>query len=131
MSARNMRGLGSVALVVGTTVATLVSGLLAAPASSGTSLITAIPAAAPAGYTSTPLQETGRVVSDVDGDTFRFLEDGASQWVKVRLLGVNTPEVTGFNNIHFDQNMCGGEEAWHLLQSIMPAGTIHRSSSTP
>ena len=29
---------------------------------------------------------------------------------------MNTPEVTGFNNIHFDENMCGGE------RGVAPAG---------
>lgn len=112
------------ALVVAATASALVAGVLAAPgASASRSYADPAQPTAPAGYASIPIQETGKVVSDLDGDTFRFLEDGASQWVKVRLLGVNTPEVTGFNNIHFDENMCGGQEALHLLASIMPPGT--------
>ncbi len=74
-------------------------------------------------YTDIPIQETGQVDRILDGDTLRFLEDGASTWIKIRLLGVNTPEVTGFNNIHFDENMCGGQEALQLLERIIPAGT--------
>ncbi len=74
-------------------------------------------------YTDIPIQETGRVEAVLDGDTFRFMEDGASTWVKIRLLGVNTPEVTGFNNIHFAENMCGGQEALRLLNGIIPKGT--------
>jgi endonuclease YncB( thermonuclease family) len=76
-----------------------------------------------ASYTDVPIQETGRVEAILDGDTFRFWEDGADSWVKIRLLGVNTPEVTGFNNVHFDENMCGGQEARDLLDRIIPAGT--------
>ncbi len=74
-------------------------------------------------YTDIPIQETGRVESILDGDTFRFVEDGASSWVKIRLLGVNTPEVTGFNNIHFAEDMCAGQEALRLLAGIIPPGS--------
>ncbi len=85
----------------------------------------AVPTAPPttADYVDIPIQETGRIERILDGDTFRFTEDGASGWVKVRLLGVNTPEVTGFNNIHFDRNMCGAQEALALLDRLIPAGT--------
>jgi micrococcal nuclease len=76
-----------------------------------------------AAYTDIPIQETGRVEAILDGDTFRFVADGTSTWVKVRLLGVNTPEVTGFNSIHFAENMCGGQEALRLLNSIIPKGS--------
>ena len=76
-----------------------------------------------ASYSDIPIQETGRVVRAVDGDTLKFVEDGTNVEEKIRLLGVNTPEVTGFNNIHFDKNMCGGIEAWHQLESILPTGT--------
>jgi len=74
-------------------------------------------------YADIPIQETGRVELILDGDTFRFTEDGASSWVKIRLLGVNTPEVTGFNNVHFDENMCGGQEALQLLRRLIPEGS--------
>ena len=74
-------------------------------------------------YTDIPLQETGQVVEAVDGDTLKFVEDGTSTVEKIRLLGVNTPEVMGFNNSHFDSNMCGGIDAWHQLQRILPSGT--------
>jgi micrococcal nuclease len=74
-------------------------------------------------YTDIPIQETGRVVAAVDGDTLKFIEDGASVEEKIRLLGVNTPEVTGFNNIHYDKNMCGGIAAWHQLERLLPPGT--------
>ena len=78
---------------------------------------------AAANYTDIPLQETGQVVEAVDGDTLKFIEDGSSTVEKIRLLGVNTPEVTGFNNAHFDTNMCGGIDAWHQLQQLLPPGT--------
>ncbi len=61
-----------------------------------------------------------RVNLILDGDTFRFVEDGASSWIKIRLLGVNTPEVTGFDNVHFDEDMCGGQEALQLLRTPHP-----------
>lgn len=76
-----------------------------------------------ASYTDIPIQETGRVDHVLDGDTFRFIADGSRDWVSVRLLGVNTPEVTGFNNVHFAKNMCGGQEALRQLQQILPVGT--------
>lgn len=124
MRARGRGMSGAVGLASATTVFALVAGLLVLPsAAASQAYVDPARPAAPAGYASIPIQETGRIVSVLDGDTFRFMEDGANQWVKVRLLGVNTPEVTGFNNIHFDENMCGGQEAWHLLQSIIPAGT--------
>lgn len=99
-----------VALAVGALVATLLPG-------------TATAGPSDANYADIPIQETGQVEAILDGDTFRFREDGASSWVKIRLLGVNTPEVTGFNNVHFAENMCGGQEALRLLNSIIPAGT--------
>ncbi|MGB1079511.1 MAG: thermonuclease family protein, partial [Candidatus Nanopelagicales bacterium] len=49
-------------------------------------------------YTQVPIQETGVVDVVADGDTFRFIEDGSSSYVTVRLLGINTPEVRGFYN---------------------------------
>ena len=59
----------------------------------------------------------------LDGDTFRFIEEGATDSVTVRLLGVNTPEIRGFNNANRDKDMCGGPEATRLLASWLPPGT--------
>lgn len=70
-----------------------------------------------------PLQETGVITRVADGDTFEFLQDGTSAPVRVRMLGVNTPEVAGFNNAHFDHDFCGGQQARHNLQQWLPAGT--------
>ena len=70
-----------------------------------------------------PLQETGVVTYVADGDTFGFLADGTMSAVRVRLLGVNTPEITGFNNAHFDHDFCGGQQARANLLHWLPPGT--------
>ena len=41
----------------------------------------------------------------------------------MRLLGVNTPEIRGFNNANRDKDMCGGPESTRLLASWLPPGT--------
>lgn len=74
-------------------------------------------------YLEIPIQETGRVLTVADGDTFRFIPDGQSNYVTVRMLGVNTPEVRGFNNVHRDEDMCGGAEATEVLRAVLPPGT--------
>ena len=53
-------------------------------------------------YLDIPIQETGIVDVVLDGDTFRFIEEGATDNVTVRLLGVNTPKIRGFNNANRD-----------------------------
>jgi micrococcal nuclease len=59
-----------------------------------------------------PPQATEATIDYVhDGDTL-FLADGR----KVRLLGVNTPEIG-------DNLECYGDEATALLRSLLPAGT--------
>ena len=70
-----------------------------------------------------PVQETGRITKVLDGDTFEFLAEGASRPTRVRLLGVNTPEVTGQDNIHFAEDMCAGREAEAQLERLLPPGT--------
>ena len=74
-------------------------------------------------YLEIPIQETGIVDVVADGDTFRFIENGSSDYVTVRLLGMNTPEIRGFNNIHRDEDMCGGAEATDVLRSVLRPGT--------
>lgn len=74
-------------------------------------------------YTQIPIQETGTVDVVADGDTFRFIPDGASDYVTVRLLGVNTPEVRGFYNRHRNEDQCGAVAATDLLASLLPPGT--------
>lgn len=73
-------------------------------------------------YTQVPIQETGVVDVVADGDTFRFIENGASEYVTVRLLGINTPEVRGFYNKNRDEDMCGAVEATDVLASLLPRG---------
>jgi endonuclease YncB( thermonuclease family) len=100
--------------------ATAVSLILAA-------LIPPVQAAPPnsfqARYLDIPVQETGIVDVVADGDTFRFIEDGTTEYVTVRLLGVNTPEIRGFNNVHRDKDMCGGAEATEVLRSVLQPGS--------
>lgn len=73
-------------------------------------------------YTQVPIQETGVVDVVADGDTIRFIEDGTSDYVTVRLLGINTPEVRGFYNKHRDEDMCGAVPATELLKALLPPG---------
>ena len=73
-------------------------------------------------YTQVPIQETGVVDVVADGDTFRFIEDGATDYVTVRLLGINTPEVRGFYNKNRDTDMCGAVQATEVLASLLPPG---------
>lgn len=74
-------------------------------------------------YTQIPIQETGIVDVVADGDTFRFIEDGTTDYVTIRLLGINTPEVRGFYNAHRDQDMCGAVAATDVLSSLLQPGT--------
>ena len=73
-------------------------------------------------YTQIPIQETGVIDVVADGDTIRFIQDGTSEYVTVRLLGINTPEVRGFYNKHRDEDMCGAVEATDLLSALLPPG---------
>jgi endonuclease YncB( thermonuclease family) len=73
-------------------------------------------------YTQIPIQETGVVDVVADGDTIRFIPDGASDYVTVRLLGINTPEVRGFYNQNRSEDMCGAVAATELLSTLLPPG---------
>ena len=73
-------------------------------------------------YTQVPIQETGVVDVVADGDTIRFIEEGATDYVTIRLLGINTPEVRGFYNKNRDEDMCGAVPASRLLSSLLPPG---------
>lgn len=73
-------------------------------------------------YTQIPIQETGVVDVVADGDTIRFIEEGTSDFVTVRLLGINTPEVRGFYSKNRDEDMCGAVAATDLLSSLLPPG---------
>lgn len=74
-------------------------------------------------FTTIPIRETGRVTRISDGDTLEMIPDGTSKPVRVRLLGINTPEVTGWQNAHFATDMCGGPQAYKFLSSILPVGS--------
>ena len=84
--------------------------------------VLAIPARA-TDITTIPVQETGVVDWVQDGDTFRFLADGAATKVSVRMLGMNAPEVAGFKNSHFPFDFCGGLAAEARLKELLPIGT--------
>lgn len=73
-------------------------------------------------YTRVPIQETGTVDVVADGDTFRFIPEGSIDYVTIRLLGINTPEVRGFYNKNRDQDMCGAVAASNLLSALLPPG---------
>jgi len=73
-------------------------------------------------YTQIPIQEIGVVDVVADGDTIRFIQDGTSDYVTVRLLGINTPEVRGFYNKNRAEDMCGAVAATDLLSSLLPPG---------
>lgn len=70
-----------------------------------------------------PLRETGVVTMVNDGDTFRMIPDGQAAFVSVRLIGVNAPEVAGFQNKLHPHDFCGGPQAYRELQRLLPPGT--------
>lgn len=112
-------------LVAAATGASLMlAAVVPAPASStASSSASQAPGWATATYESIPVRETGTVKRVADGDTFRFIPEGQRDYVTVRLLGINTPEVRGFLGSNFDRDMCGGPEASALLASLLPAGS--------
>ena len=75
-----------------------------------------------ADFRALPVQETGVVDWVQDGDTFRFIEDGQTGKRSVRMLGINTPEVAGFNQAHFPFDFCGGIPAQAVLKQLLPIG---------
>ena len=81
------------------------------------------PAAAAQTPEDIPLRETGVVTMVNDGDTFRMIPDGQSDFVSVRVIGVNAPEVAGFQNKLHPHDFCGGPQAYRELQRILPVGS--------
>lgn len=69
------------------------------------------PAAAPK-----PFTQFGRVVKVVDGDTVDVRLRRSGRKARVRLIGIDTPEVYGGVE-------CGGPEASAALRRLLPAGT--------
>jgi endonuclease YncB( thermonuclease family) len=74
-------------------------------------------------YRAIPIRETGTVVQVADGDTILFRADGSEEITRVRLLGINTPEVRGFEGQNFEADQCGGPQASELLARVLPPGT--------
>lgn len=56
------------------------------------------------------------VTAVVDGDTIRVVPDGSAEERRVRLLGLDAPEVR-------DTPECGGPEATDVLVDLLPVGT--------
>ena len=75
------------------------------------------------GYESKPTGESSaRIVRAVDGDTLVVLQDSAEQ--RVRVLGINTPEVHG-------QTQCGGEAASRAAKEWAAENSIVTLRSDP
>jgi micrococcal nuclease len=107
--------------IITTVVASLAGGVWVTGSATATSPFAENPTQSQ--YLDIPVQETGRVLVVADGDTFRFIPDGQTDYVTVRLLGVNTPEIRGFYNSNRETDMCGGPEATNVLKSVLPPGT--------
>jgi micrococcal nuclease len=97
----------------GPIVALLVTGLLLAGCTASPPKTPDAPsAAADAGISAT-------VVSVHDGDTL-YLDEGKSKDVKVRLIGIDAPEIG-------DKVECYGDQATTLLRQLLPKGTHVRA----
>ena len=73
-----------------------------------------------------PTQDTTAVDYVLDGDTIE-VTDAAGSSQRVRLLGINTPEVP-----HDDEpGQCGGEAAAEQLRTLLPEGTTVELVSDP
>ncbi len=59
---------------------------------------------------------TATVTAVVDGDTIRVVPEGATDERRVRLLGIDAPEVRGTPE-------CGGPEATDVLVDLLPVGS--------
>lgn len=81
---------------------------------------------APTTVTPPPIQEVATVDYVIDGDTIDVITP-SGETHRVRLLGINTPEVS-----HDDEpGQCGGEEAAEQLRALLPEGTrVHLQSDT-
>lgn len=70
--------------------------------------------------TNSPTATEARIVDRViDGDTIDVTEHGGGKTQRVRVLGINTPEVAH----HGQAAQCGGDEASKQLEKLLPKGT--------
>lgn len=63
--------------------------------------------------------ETARVTRVVDGDTVMVRDEVTNQLQRIRLLGINAPEI----DTAIKGGQCGGWQAKDALSSILPVGT--------
>ena len=72
--------------------------------------------------------ETGSVMRVVDGDTVIVRNDATGQNERIRLLGINAPEIASATT----PAQCGGPEAKDILERTLPRGTrVRLLSSDP
>ena len=69
--------------------------------------------------------ETAQVLRVVDGDTLIVRDDVTNQRARIRLIGINAPEIA--TPLHGAQ--CGGPEAKDVLTALVPVGTRVRLAS--
>lgn len=62
------------------------------------------------------LRQRGRIVKVVDGDTVDVRLKGSARTIRVRMIGIDTPEVHG-------RVECGGPKASRWLKKRLPVGT--------
>lgn len=63
--------------------------------------------------------ETARVLRVVDGDTFIVRDEATNQRQRIRIIGMNAPEIPSASG----PGQCGGLEAKDELTKILPVGT--------
>ncbi len=72
-----------------------------------------------------PARQNATVTKVVDGDTLKVTLNGAEE--TLRLIGINTPEVTS----GVTKEQCFGPEASAFMKSLLPAGTEVQLESDP
>jgi len=70
---------------------------------------------------------TGRVSAVSDGDTLRVSDDAGQNLGRVRMLGINAPELAHDNN----PEQCGAKQAASRLAQLAPPGTIVQLATDP
>jgi endonuclease YncB( thermonuclease family) len=87
---------------------TLTVGLVAGPA--------------PAQAAGEAVREHGVVTAIADGDTFLVRVDGATSDQKVRIIGIQAPEIASAAGV-VSTDQCGGKAATDRLRALLPVGT--------